>query len=394
VSRRPTSTPILGTSPALKRALDEAARVAPTTAAVLIRGESGTGKELFAQYVHERSGRRGEFVAVNCAALPEAILESVLFGHKRGAFTGANDSAPGLVMGANGGTLFLDEVGELPAAVQAKLLRVLQQRTVLPVGEVRERPVDVRVVAASHRDLRQLVAEGRFREDLYHRLARFELTLPPLRERGRDVIVIARALLVAGIEGLPTHALARGAEATLAAYAWPGNVRELGNVLFRAALRARNGTVTAADLAHALGVDPAAPAAPVSQRVLDLVRSSGAVSSTEVAAALRVPLATVKRLLRCLVVAGDLATTGEGKATRYALPRVDDRPANDAREAAALALLAREGRITRQGLADAAELSTRTAGRVLAELVAKGAIVPDGRKGKAGGYVVPGRAAA
>jgi hypothetical protein len=188
VSRRPVMTPILGSSPALKRALDRAARVAPTSASVLLRGESGTGKELFARYVHDHSGRHGAFVALNCAATPEALVESQLFGHKRGAFTGATDAQPGLVVAAEGGTLFLDEVGVLALPVQAKVLRVLQERTVVAVGEVRERRVDLRVVAASHRDLRQLVAEGRFREDLYHRLARFELTLPALRERGRDVV--------------------------------------------------------------------------------------------------------------------------------------------------------------------------------------------------------------
>lgn len=392
MSRRPTSTPILGTSPALKRALDEAARVAPTTAAVLIRGESGTGKELFAQHVHERSGRRGEFIAVNCAALPEAILESVLFGHKRGAFTGANDSAPGLVMGANGGTLFLDEVGELPAAVQAKLLRVLQQRTVLPVGEVRERPVDVRVVAASHRDLRQLVAEGRFREDLYHRLARFELTLPPLRERGRDVIVIARTMLAAGIDGAPARQLSRSAEPVLVAHPWTGNIRELANVLFRAALASGEGSVTADVLCAALGAAAIAEA-PLAERVLARVREAGTATAADLAEQFAVPRTTLGRLLRALVEAGDLATSGQGKATRYQVAvRVPEASA-DPRHRAALDLLAREGRLTRAAFAADAGVPLRTAGRVLAALVETGVLVPDGRKGNSGGYVAVANAA-
>jgi len=155
-----TAPAIVGRSPALLAVVAAAKKVAPTSASVLVCGESGTGKELFARLVHEESGRRGAFVAVNCAALPEAILESVLFGHRRGAFTGATESSPGLVVAADGGTLFLDEVGELPPAVQAKLLRVLQERRVLPVGDSRERPVDLRVVAASHKDLRLLVADG------------------------------------------------------------------------------------------------------------------------------------------------------------------------------------------------------------------------------------------
>lgn len=392
MSRRPTSTPILGTSPALKRALDEAARVAPTTAAVLIRGESGTGKELFAQYVHERSGRHGDFVAVNCAALPEAILESVLFGHKRGAFTGANDSSPGLVMGANGGTLFLDEVGELPATVQAKLLRVLQQRTVLPVGEVRERPVDVRVVAASHRDLRQLVAEGCFRDDLYHRLARFELTLPPLRERGRDTVLLARAMLASGIDGAPARQLSRAAEPVLLAHPWTGNVRELANVLFRAALTARDGSVNADDLCAALGAAAVAEA-PLSERVLMRVREAGSVTAAELAEQFAAPRTTLGRLLRALVEAGDLATSGQGRATRYQVAVRAPEPCADPRQRAALDILARNGRLTRAAFATDAGVPLRTAGRVLAALVEAGVLVPDGRKGNSGGYVAAANAA-
>lgn len=387
VPARPAQPQILGSSPALRAALTDARRVAPTTASILMHGESGTGKELFARFLHDHSRRAGAFVPVNCAALPEAILESVLFGHRRGAFTGATEASSGLVVAADGGTLFLDEVGELPASVQAKLLRVLQERTVLAVGEHRERRVDLRVVAASHRDLRQLVAEGRFREDLYHRLARFEISLPPLRERGRDVIVIARAMLNAGMDGVAPRRLSRSAEPVLLAHAWPGNVRELGNVLFRAALRARGGSVGASDVGAALGCDRIEPETPVSQRVLDLVRGCGEVSSTELAEALAVPRSTMKRLLRCLVEAGDLATTGEGKATRYRLPVVGEIRMEDTREAAVLALVERDGRVTRQGLAEAAGLSVRTAGRVLAELVAKGVLVPDGRRGNARGYV-------
>ncbi len=386
VPRRPAPTPILGSSPALKRALEDAALVAPTTAAVLIRGESGTGKELFAKHIHERSGRTGELVVVNCAALPEAILESVLFGHKRGAFTGASDSAPGLVVGAHGGTLFLDEVGELPPTVQAKLLRVLQQRTVLPVGEVRERPVDVRVVAASHRDLRQLVVEGRFREDLYHRLARFELTLPPLRERGRDVLLLARAMLASGIDGAPARQLSRGAEPVLLAHSWPGNVRELANVLFRSALAARDGSISAELLCAALGAS--APAeAPLAERVLDRVRGAGSVTAADLADQLAVPRTTLGRLLRALVDAGDLATSGQGKATRYQVAVREPEACADPRQRAALELVAREGRLTRAGFADAAGLPLRTAGRVLAALVEAGLLAPDGRKGNGGGYV-------
>lgn len=278
---------------------------------MLIRGESGTGKELFARLVHEQSGRRGAFVAVNCAALPEAILESALFGHRRGASTGAAESSPGLIVAADGGTVFLDEVGELPAAVQSKLLRVLQERRVLTVGDSRERAVDLRVVPASHKGLRELVARGAFREDLFFRLSRFELDLPALRERGRDVVPIARSLLSRGVEGLPARALSRSSEPVLLAHAWPGNVRELEKVLFRVALAARSPTVTGHDLCLTLGLDAApAPAVPLAARVLYLAGGADGVRSSELAASLGVPRSTPKRLLKALVEAGDLVARG------------------------------------------------------------------------------------
>jgi transcriptional regulator with GAF, ATPase, and Fis domain len=194
----------------------------------------------------------------------------------------------------------------------------------------------------------------------------------------------ARALPAADMDGVPASHLARNAEATLETHPWPGNVFKLGNFLFRSALLAREGTVTARDVAAALGAEPTKPQAPVSQRVVDLVRDSRGASSSEIATALRVPLATVKRLLRGMVDVGDLVTTGEGKATRYVVPTAAA-STEDQREAAVIALVERDGRVTRLGLAEAAGLSARTAGRVLAALVAKGVLVPDGRKGKVGG---------
>ena len=363
--------------------------MAPTRAAVLIGGESGTGKELFARHIHERSGRGGAFVALNCAALPEALIESQLFGHKRGAFTGATEAQPGLIAAAHGGTLFLDEVGELPLGAQAKLLRVLQEQVVVPVGETRERRVDLRVVAASHRELRQLVADGRFREDLYHRLARFELTLPPLRARGRDVLLIARALLAGGLDGLPPVQLGRDADRLLLAHPWPGNVRELGNVLFRAALLAQDGVVHADALGVALGIAAPPPLPAPRDQVLAEVGAHGPQACSALAESLRLPLATTRRLLHALVEEGALRVYGVGRATRYALPvaKPVDAAADDPRAAAALHLLHTGGRLTRQALVESAGLAPRTAGRLLADLVERGLIVPDGRKGKAGGYV-------
>jgi DNA-binding NtrC family response regulator len=208
---------------------------------VLLLGESGTGKEVAARAIHAGSPRRDKaFLAVNCAALTETLLESELFGHEKGAFTGANERRRGRLELAEGGTFFLDEVGELKPDQQAKLLRVLQERKFERVGGTRTLDVDVRWVAATNRDLRTMMDQGRFREDLYHRLAVFPIRLPPLRERASDILPMARALLVrvARDLGKPPLRLDAGAEKKLAAYRWPGNARELANTLERAAILA------------------------------------------------------------------------------------------------------------------------------------------------------------
>jgi transcriptional regulator with GAF, ATPase, and Fis domain len=378
---------IVGTSPAHQRMLRNARLVAPTNASVLLLGESGTGKELIAALIHRESERKGPFVPVNCAALPEALVDSLLFGHRRGAFTGATETHAGLVVAADGGTLFLDEIAELPLPIQAKLLRVLQQGAVLPMGETQERAVNVRIVAASHRDLRAAVSAGRFREDLYFRLAKFEIRLPALRERGRDVILIARRFL----EQMPGLArcvrLARPAEAELVRYAWPGNVRELQNVLFRLALSA-DSVISSKELCDVLGTVPQGPEADVSDQVLAQVAASGVASCPELAIGLRCSRSTLKRRLRDLLDAGKLVSVGRGRATQYRLPAPDERPLH-ARERAALAIVRRDGRITRITLASETGLAPRTAGRVLAQMVEDGLLVPDGRQGSAAGYVLP-----
>ena len=214
-----------------------AQRVARFDIPVLVLGESGTGKELLARAMHYASPRHaGPFVVENCAAVPDSLLESELFGHKRGAFTGAYEDHQGLFQRGNGGTVFLDEIGETSAAFQVKLLRVLQEREVRPVGGTRPVPVDVRVVAATHRDLEQRVADGLFREDLFYRLAAVTVTVPPLRERVADIGPVARQLLndVAAELGHPGAGLPDDTLAALLAYAWPGNIRELRNELARA----------------------------------------------------------------------------------------------------------------------------------------------------------------
>jgi DNA-binding NtrC family response regulator len=236
---------LIGESPPMRAVLEAVERVAPASASVLILGESGTGKELVARRIHERSDRaQGPFVTLNCAAIPDTLVESELFGHRRGAFTGADRDRPGKFRQADGGTLFLDEVGDMALAAQAKLLRALQEGIVEPLGGGDPVEVDVRVLSATHRDLKAMVAEGRFREDLLFRLRVVDLELPPLRERGRDILLLARHFLAS--RGDCT--LSPEAEEALLAYPWPGNVRELANAVERAAIFCRGGVVSREDL--------------------------------------------------------------------------------------------------------------------------------------------------
>jgi Nif-specific regulatory protein len=228
---------IVGTSGAMRATFALVARAQQTSATVLLTGETGTGKEVVARAIHEGSARAGRpFVAVNCAAFPDTLLESELFGHARGAFTGADRAKEGLFEVADGGTLFLDEVGETSGPLQAKLLRVLQEGEVRAVGGLRSRRVDVRVVAATHRDLRREIGYGHFREDLYYRLAVFPIEVPPLRERLEDVVPLAVHFLAlhGRREGKPGCLLTDEATRLLLSYHWPGNVRELENEVQRA----------------------------------------------------------------------------------------------------------------------------------------------------------------
>ncbi|MEO8212358.1 MAG: sigma-54 dependent transcriptional regulator [Myxococcales bacterium] len=228
---------LLGASSAMKAVYALLERVAESDASVLITGESGTGKEMVARALHRR-GRRsaGPFVAVNCAAMPEALLESELFGHVKGAFTDARTARTGLFVKASGGTLFLDEIGELPLPLQPKLLRALQERAVRPVGSDDEVPFQVRLVAATNRDLETAVEERRFREDLFFRINVIHVEMPPLRARGSDVLLLAQHFLVkdAAMAGKPLTGISAAAAEKLLAYSWPGNVRELQNCIERA----------------------------------------------------------------------------------------------------------------------------------------------------------------
>ncbi|MEW5739381.1 MAG: sigma-54-dependent Fis family transcriptional regulator [Myxococcota bacterium] len=269
---------LVARSAAMKAILTQARRVAAVDATVLLLGESGVGKERIARLIHESSPRQaGPFVAINCAAMPETLLESELFGHARGAFTGAVTDRAGLFEAAKGGTLLLDEVGELPAAMQAKLLRVLQEREVRRVGENKTRAIDVRVVAATHRDLAAEVKAGRFREDLFFRLRVVELKVPALRERPEDVLPLARLALseAARRSRLPVRELSNEALRRVASYSWPGNVRELMNAMERATVLATGRRVEVDDLPEELrSPTPASRRAPVGHTLAELEREA------------------------------------------------------------------------------------------------------------------------
>ncbi|HXF66394.1 MAG TPA: sigma-54 dependent transcriptional regulator [Burkholderiales bacterium] len=242
---------LLGASPVIVQVKEMIERVARSQAPVYISGESGTGKELAAQLIHQRSARRdGPFFPVNCGAIPENLMESEFFGYKKGAFTGANQDKQGFFQAAHGGTLFLDEVAELPLAMQVKLLRVIQEKSVRQVGSNEEIPVDIRVISATHQDLHQLVAAGDFRHDLFYRLAVIELRMPPLREMREDIPLIAAdilARLAAPLKVAPPR-LTSGAMKALQSYSFPGNVRELENILERALALASGDEISAEDL--------------------------------------------------------------------------------------------------------------------------------------------------
>jgi two-component system response regulator AtoC len=278
--------PIVATSEVMIQLLEVMERAAAFKSTVLLIGESGTGKEVLARAVHTQSPRRGEaFVAINCGAIPENLLESELFGHTKGAFTGADRTRKGLVCEADHGTLFLDEIGELPQALQVKLLRVLQEEEVRPVGESKARAVDVRVIAATSRNLLADVREGRFREDLFYRLDVVRLTVPPLRERPRDVPLLFDHFLARFREvlGKPVRGITADALACLVAYSWPGNVRELENVIERAMILTDGDTISL----NELPANVVSPAPDEDHRGLSLKQARRAAETDVIRRALR-----------------------------------------------------------------------------------------------------------
>jgi two-component system response regulator PilR (NtrC family) len=264
-AQQPTGARLVGDSPRMQQLRTTIGKLARSQAPVYIAGESGVGKELVARLIHEQGPRAGgPFVPVNCGAIPSELMESELFGHKKGSFTGAHADKEGLFQSANGGTLFLDEVAELPLHLQVKLLRVIQEKSVRPVGAQVEIPIDVRILSATHKNLARLVEEGRFRHDLYYRINVINLPVPPLRERREDVLAIAQSVLnrLAGelSESLPP--LSAAARQALQDYAFPGNVRELENILERAVALCEGEEISVADLSLPAGQSGAMGLAP------------------------------------------------------------------------------------------------------------------------------------
>jgi transcriptional regulator with PAS, ATPase and Fis domain len=262
-SARPSADGLVGRAPAFIAALSAVQRVAPSMLPVLLLGESGTGKELFARAVHEASPRAGgPFVVVDCSGLTETLFESELFGYEKGAFTGAATRKKGLVETAQGGTLFLDEMGDVPPAMQVKLLRLIESGTFRRVGSIETQQADFRLVAATHKPLQQMVADGRFRQDLYYRISAFPIHLPPLRERSDDIPMLVDSFLQRGGSAKHRFSVEPAAMARLQAHDWPGNIRELRNVLERARLFADDGIVRVEHLPESVAQLPPQPAAP------------------------------------------------------------------------------------------------------------------------------------
>jgi two-component system response regulator PilR (NtrC family) len=263
ISRISGAGDVLGKSAAMRQVLELATRIAAAKTTVLITGESGTGKERVARAIHERSERAGKpFMVVNCGALPESLMESELFGHEKGAFTGASSKSLGLFREAEGGTVLLDEVGELPLSLQVKLLRVLQEKSVKPVGAAQEVPVDVRVLAATNRDVEADVASGKFRQDLYYRLNVIRLTLPPLRDRAEDIPLLAERFIqrFSAEMGKEVVGFTPDGLRALTAYAFPGNVRELENVIERAVALSGSRLIGLGDLPESVSGHASSPA--------------------------------------------------------------------------------------------------------------------------------------
>ena len=381
---------IKGGSKVLLNALARIERVAKTKLPVLIRGETGTGKELAARLVHDRSGReQGPYKPVNCAAIPETLLESMLFGHKRGAFTGALANHRGIFVTANGGTVFLDEIGEMSLSLQAKVLRVLEEGTMQPLGQDEDIRVDVLIVAASHRDLQKMVTDGDFRRDLYYRLRVYAVDLPALRDRERDIVMLARYFLR---RLYSSKRLSRDTERLLLLRDWPGNIRELRNVVEAASVDAGR-TVQPKHVLYHLDseneVNKKEANGSRADQILTVVDQAGSASPVYIRDQTSLARTTLSRALNDMVAEGVLQRVGNGPCARYARTSSTDVNQLTARQKRIMRRVEDHDRITRLQCAETTGTSTRTAGRDLSQLVQLGRLVRDGQKGNASGYVLP-----
>lgn len=371
---------IVGSSLPIQETMRRARKMARSRFTVLLLGEPGTGKELFARFLDRESGRTGIFIPVNCSALRSELAAAELFGHEKGAFTGATSGMPGVFQAAEGGTVFLDEVGELDLETQAMLLRVLQERKVRRVRSNKEEPVNVRVIAATNQDLEAMVADRRFRADLLERLREYIIRIPPLRERGADVVAIARRFLrCLEAPGGSAYSLRRDAEALLVQYDWPGNVRELQNVLRDAALESRGRRIGATHIRRALG--SRAPDGPVDppgkkERVLRLIEGSGRARARDLRQKAALSHRGIHDAINSLIADGSVVLVGEGARTEYSLSE----PASDAvavsglsaDELAILTFVGEVGAAGRQEIVERVGFSVRSATRFCARLVSDG----------------------
>jgi transcriptional regulator with GAF, ATPase, and Fis domain len=390
------SQSIIGNSPALRTTLASARKVAKTDLSVLITGESGTGKELFARYIHDQSPRaKKPFVAVNCAAIPGELLEAELFGHKKGAFSGAVCDREGLFMQANGGTLFLDEIGDMPLTLQAKILRVLQEGEVRPVGATIVKKVNVRIVSATYRDLSEMAEKKEFREDLIYRLKGYGLHLPPLRDRGHDIITLAKIFLSTRKE-FSRKTIGRDALSFLLAHHWPGNIRELQNVILAAAVDAPKSISTQHLQSHLMNGDKHQPETNCSRedRLLAVIETGGRMTLAQLHVSLHIPKPTLHRHLAQMVIDGMVHRVTDGKTVWFAIgdkPSVGKEAFLPSRQEQAIHIAKETGRITRKQFAETIGVSIRTAGRELAKMVKVGILESDGQSGKWSGYIVTSR---
>jgi len=391
MASRKISGPIVGESEQIRMLLAIIKRVALYDVSVLILGETGAGKELVAREIHRLGGRNaGPIIVVNCSAIPEALLEAELFGWEAGAFTGAIAQRIGLLEQANGGILFLDEIGDMPLGMQAKLLRVIQERELVRLGSTAAAtpiPINMRVVAATHHDIESEVNAGRFRADLFYRLGEYKIRVPALRERPDDAVQLARHFIE---EFAPSKRLARSAGPLLEAHNWPGNVRELRAVVRAAAIDVRGLVIRPIHILSHLPESTASDCgfnSPRSTRITEYLREHGASSAKEIAAALGIPKSTLHALLNRLANDDLVDALGKGRNTRFAIPQAgSDQDALTARQQAGLKLIKEEGSITRAEYAKRFDVSPSTASRDLGGLIELDLLERDGEQGRKSGY--------